>query len=444
MDAAEWERAGALYGPILVALVVWAVKTKAARTSQRLSAVGCLLGLLWAGPSLVALQALNLRFGWWTYAPGSPALLRGMPLELLLGWMVLWGVVPALVVEWLGVWGTAALMVAVDCVMMPCCAAVVRLGSGWLVGEAAGVCLVLMPAVCLAGWTGRRTHLRARAALQVGAAAGLFLYLVPEISFAVRPGIGWGRLLGMRAWERELWLALVLALAVPGLAAVMEFAGRGGGTPIPYDAPLRLVRSGMYRYVANPMQLSCLLVTLAWAGAIGSGWMVLAAAMSVAYSAGIAAWDEGEDLRMRFGADWLRYREEVRDWRPRVIPCAVGEDAVVYVARGCEPCSEVRRWLEARSPVGLRILHAEVLPQGSIQRMRYVAADGARQDGVRAFARCLEHLHVGWAWVGAVMRLPGVWWGLQVGLDASGLGPRELCAGPLKAGPVGRGIGTEG
>jgi len=84
----------------------------------------------------------------------------------------------------------------------------------------------------------------------------------------------------------------------------LEFVERGEGTPIPYDAPKRLVTSGMYRYVANPMQLSCGVVMLGWAALLCNWWMALAAAMAIIYSAGIAEWDEGRDLERRFGSAW--------------------------------------------------------------------------------------------------------------------------------------------
>lgn len=166
---------------------------------------------------------------------------------------------------------------------------------------------------------------------------------------------------------------------------------------------------------------------LAWAGVLRNGWLVLAAAISAVYSAGIAAWDEGEDLRERFGTDWVAYRAEVRNWRVRRRPYTAGPRARLYIARTCGPCSELRAWIVARAPVGLDLVDAETLPAGSIRRMRYEAGDGlVAVEGVRAFGRVLEHLNAGWALCGAALRLPGVWWGVQLVMDASGLGPRVV------------------
>ena len=117
----------------------------------------------------------------------------------------------------------------------------------------------------------------------------------------------------------------------------------------------------------------------------------------------------------------------MRNWIPRWSPYAGGETAVVYVARTCGVCCEVRRWIERKKPVGLVIRDAEELDAGSIQRMRYVEGEYA-VEGVRALARVLEHLNLGWALAGMALRLPGVWWGIQLVMDVSGLGPRMVGA----------------
>jgi hypothetical protein len=159
--------------------------------------------------------------------------------------------------------------------------------------------------------------------------------------------------------------------------------------------------------------------------------MLMAAFVSVVYSAGIAEWDEGEDLARRFGGEWGRYRSEVGNWWPRWRPYHTGPPALIYIARSCGPCSEVRAWLEARTPVGLQIVDAETLQAKSIRRMRYDPGDGSETvEGVRAMGRALEHLHLGWAMCGATLRLPVLWRFIQLLMDASGLDPREITMEP--------------
>jgi protein-S-isoprenylcysteine O-methyltransferase Ste14 len=261
--------------------------------------------------------------------------------------------------------------------------------------------------------------------MQVATSGGVFLYLMPEILFAARPGRGWQPLFAMPGWELQIALQLIAILALPGIGAVMEFAERGGGTPIPFDPPVRLVQSGIYRYCANPMALSCVVVLLAWAALLRNGWLLLAPVISVLYSMGIADWDEREDMQRRFGDAWRIYRASVRNWILRWKPYHAGDPARLYLAASCGPCSEVWQWLAARNPVGLEILAAESLPYGSIRRMRYVPADAtASVDGVRAMGRALEHLNLAWTVAGIALRLPLIWQFVQVVMDASGLGPR--------------------
>ena len=423
MSVTDWEAAAAVYLPLSAALIVGLLNP---HRSRKLAA--CLLSLCWVIPALLCVQVINLRAGWWSFS-GDAVRFRGMPIECFTGWAILWGLIPSLTLPRLGIRGLAAVLVSIDLVAMPLCRPLVLLGPYWIAGEALAATVVLLPALAIAKWTQAGTNLRARAALQIAISAWVFLYLLPEIAFALRPGQGWGPLLMMPSGLRQVGIQLVLLLSIPGVSAVMEFAERGHGTPFPYDPPMRMVTSGVYRYCANPMQISCAAVMFLWAGMLRNGWLYLAAATCVLYSAGIAQWDESQDLAQRFGDEWKRYRAAVRNWRPRWKPYHSGPDALIYIAATCGPCSELRSWLEARDPVGLTIIDAEELAQGSIHRMRYEPVDGSPAvDGVRAMGRVLEHLNLGWAFAGFFLRLPGVWHGVQLLMDASGLGPRTLVA----------------
>jgi len=50
--------------------------------------------------------------------------------------------------------------------------------------------------------------------------------------------------------------------------------------------------------------------------------------------------------------------------------------------------------------------------------------------GVRALARALEHLHLGWAMVGWTIQLPGIRRAAQLLADAVGGAPRRTKRGP--------------
>src|SRR5258708_13309936 len=69
----------------------------------------CLMSVLWAMTSLLAVQRLNSWAGWWSFS-AEGALFCGMPLELYVGWVLLWGVVPQLAFPRLAIgWGAAGL-----------------------------------------------------------------------------------------------------------------------------------------------------------------------------------------------------------------------------------------------------------------------------------------------------------------------------------------------
>lgn len=421
MSRGDWIRVGALYFPLVLALLTGLLRQR--QTSQF---AACLLGFLWVTPSLLVVQQLNLLAGWWQFSFDSLAI-RGMPLELFFGWIVLWGVLPQLSFGRLHLIACIVIFVAADLILMPSCWPVIRLGPQWLAGEFVAILIVLIPALCIGRWTLDGSHLRLRATMQVIIAGLLFLYFIPEITFALRSSRGWAPLLALTSWQRQLVLQGLALLAIPGVSAVMEFAERGMGTPIPYDPPKRLVISGIYRYCANPMQISCTVVMFGWAILLGNLWLLLAAAISGVYSMGIAEWDERQDLMQRFGSPWETYRMNVKNWRVRWRPYSSGDPARLYIASSCGPCSELRAWIETRTPLGLDILSAETLPKGSIRRLRYDPADGSPAvEGTRALARALEHLHLGWAFAGMALRLPILWQCIQLVMDASGFGPRTL------------------
>src|SRR5512142_1653172 len=60
------------------------------------------------------------------------------------------------------------------------------------------------------------------------------------------------------------WLIVAIG-AVIGLPCVWEFAWRGLGTPAPFDPPRKLVISGPYRYVRNPMYVGMGVVFIGFA-----------------------------------------------------------------------------------------------------------------------------------------------------------------------------------
>ncbi len=434
-------RALGLFAPVATAWSLWMW-----HRPDRAHAAGALLASVWTLPSLLLLHLLAGRFGWWQFDVDGGAFLN-FPVDLYLGWTLLWGAIPALAFRRVHLALVAAVMVGIDLLLMPASRPVVRLGGTWLIGEAVGVALCLIPAQLLARWTGDGGRLAARAVLQVLAFGGLMLGVLPAAIVEITGG-SWRPLLDRPLWQTALGVQIMAVPAILGASAVQEFVERGEGTPVPYDPPGRLVSSGVYAYVANPMQVAMALVLILWGLLLQNVWVAGAAFMGIAYSAGVAAWNEGEDLAVRYGEAWGTYRRAVRRWWPRWRPWHLpagpgvsGEAARLYVAETCAQCSPIARWFEARRPLGLLVVAAEDHPTHDLRRITYQSSDGRSTDGVAALARGLEHLHLGWAFIGCTMRLPLVCLLLQLIIDVTGAGPRVIARRASGAHPEGSGGG---
>jgi protein-S-isoprenylcysteine O-methyltransferase Ste14 len=423
MDRSLIIRALGLYLPLVLATALTWHKV---RTHRQIATL--LAGLCWSSCSLLLLQILNQQFLWWRFhAVGG--LLGGMPVDLYLGWVLLWGCLPSLILPRAPIWTVACLFLALDLALMPACRPVVELSRTWLVGEAVALVLVLVPAALFSRWTADNTQLEYRSLLWAVTASSLLLFFVPEIFFASSGHGGWQALFHTTGSIRNLQLQVISLLAVPAFSAVQEFTRRGHGTPIPYDPPQCLVISGLYRYTANPMQTSAVLVFSAWALLLRDPRLLMGGFTIVIYCIGLAAWHEGQDMKERLGKPWLRYRANVANWMPRWRPWHDPETILprLYIAENCAQCSRVRHWLEVRNPSGLEIAAAEDHPTHNLYRMTYDPMDNSRPDeGLAAFARGLEHLNFAWALVGALLRLPVICPLTQLLLDASGLGPQFI------------------
>lgn len=141
-----------------------------------------------------------------------------------------------------------------------------------------------------------------------------FLFVFPALLLALEQ-----QLLGapdqVLIW-RVVACVLFLVCSSLGLASGYTIAARGEGTPLPLDAPNRLVTAGPYGYIRNPMVVSGLGQGMAVALWLGS-WAVLAYVVF-----GGLIWQflvrpaEEADLEATFGEDYQDYRRRVRCWIP--------------------------------------------------------------------------------------------------------------------------------
>lgn len=109
---------------------------------------------------------------------------------------------------------------------------------------------------------------------------------------------------------------LFVLLSSIGVSGAITMAKIGRGTPLPLDSATKLVVSGIYSFVRNPMAISGIGQGLAVGLFLGSPLVMLYALMGGAIWQMIFRPLEEEDLLERFGADYENYRANVRCWIP--------------------------------------------------------------------------------------------------------------------------------
>jgi protein-S-isoprenylcysteine O-methyltransferase Ste14 len=115
------------------------------------------------------------------------------------------------------------------------------------------------------------------------------------------------------------WAGLpLLLIGAAGLTwCIWDFGRSGKGTLAPVDPPRFVVRSGLYRFVRNPMYVSVLVALAGEALLLGSLRLVAwGAFVAIAFHVFVVAYEE-PTLRRQFGGDYAAYCSAVPRWRPR-------------------------------------------------------------------------------------------------------------------------------
>jgi len=104
------------------------------------------------------------------------------------------------------------------------------------------------------------------------------------------------------------------------ILTISRFATIGRGTLAPWSPTKKLVISGLYRYVRNPMIIGVLLVLIGESVTVLSiyifSWAVLFFFINTTY---FIVFEE-PGLKKRFGDEYLEYKQHVRRWIPRITP----------------------------------------------------------------------------------------------------------------------------
>lgn len=92
----------------------------------------------------------------------------------------------------------------------------------------------------------------------------------------------------------------------------------GQGTPAPVAPPRRLVVTGQYRHVGNPMYVALVLVVLGQAALLGGAVLVAyAVLLLVLFHLRVVTYEEPQ-LEKLFGVEFAAYRNGVPRWLPRL------------------------------------------------------------------------------------------------------------------------------
>ncbi|OYU74619.1 MAG: hypothetical protein CFE32_17165, partial [Alphaproteobacteria bacterium PA3] len=288
------------------------------RKYQRRVLVAALFSFLYLLGVLLATQVLSKLTGWWWYGVSDRALL-GMPVQLWLGWALVWGPLTYLALSRVSPWILMGFLFALDVGSMPLLNPLVVLSDEWLAGEFFLLFAAFLPAQYLARWTFQDRLLPWRAALlAIGYGCCAFLVLPSAIMKAM--GDSW---VFQWFWPTPVYFACVLGLFVNlviGLSAVQLFVVHGGCTPIPLDNTKRIVRTGLYAYFTNPMQSSTAATWILLGFVFKSFWVCAAAAMAYVFVKGLVRWHHRQDLAVRFPVAWQEYQANVPSWRPRWRP----------------------------------------------------------------------------------------------------------------------------
>ena len=149
-----------------------------------------------------------------------------------------------------------------------------------------------------------------------------FFVLAPGVVAGVVPWwlTGWRMREPMPFWAplRVLGAALIVAGTVVLVYAFVLFVTAGVGTPAPVAPTERLVVSGLYRYVRNPMYLAVIATIVGQGLLLGRIVLLLyALAVGLAFSVFVRGYEE-PTLSHRYGAEYVAYRRAVPRWWPRL------------------------------------------------------------------------------------------------------------------------------
>jgi len=114
---------------------------------------------------------------------------------------------------------------------------------------------------------------------------------------------------------------MLIIAGVPGVVdSFARFALEGLGTPAPVAPPQKLVVTGLYRYVRNPIYIALVAVILGQALLFGDERLLWYGALLWLFFHVWVVVIEEPTLKQTFGAEYESFRNNVPRWIPRLAP----------------------------------------------------------------------------------------------------------------------------
>jgi protein-S-isoprenylcysteine O-methyltransferase Ste14 len=102
------------------------------------------------------------------------------------------------------------------------------------------------------------------------------------------------------------------------LSSTYFFKFIGGGTPVPVEPPKKLVRSGLYKFVRNPMYLGVFSIILGGFFIFGYLLLLIYAFLFLGAIHFYVVLIEEPRLRERFGQEYTDFTKLVPRWLPKI------------------------------------------------------------------------------------------------------------------------------
>ena len=111
---------------------------------------------------------------------------------------------------------------------------------------------------------------------------------------------------------------LFVFFSVIGLYSAFVIVKFGGGTPLPLDQTQKLVTRGPYKYVRNPMAVAGIGQGISVGIYFGSIHILIYSLIGAILWHFVVRPLEEENMKERFGIDYLNYKKNIKCWIPKV------------------------------------------------------------------------------------------------------------------------------